>query len=142
MVLPDLTGKWLWKEDAIFFENPESMKVIRELNTYKVKIEPVETPPPTIRPLRCNTYKFYKLTYLDGPYANYPVLVIEYKTLNGVFFQGAESADTGLSTIEVKCSINSRAIRMEGIYQESGFIQDIYKLQAPKIGYSVFIRDD
>jgi hypothetical protein len=30
---------------------------------------------------------------------------------------------------------------MEGIYQESGFIPNL-NLQKPKIGYSVFIRND
>jgi len=137
-ILPDLSGTWLWEEDSISFENPETFKVVQEINTYNIRFDPVDQPS-DIKPL---TYRFYVMYYLDGPYADYPVVVIQYKTSQGIFFQGAESVDTGLSTVQIKCIKNSRATRMEGIYQESGFLQDVSIAQVPKVGYSVFTRLD
>jgi hypothetical protein len=82
------------------------------------------------------------MKYLTGPFADFPTLVVQYKTNNGIFVQIAESVDTGLSTLKVLCKQGDRATKMEGIYQESGFIQDLFTLQKPKIGYSIFIRNN
>lgn len=139
-ILPDLSGEWLWKEDSISYENVESFNIIEKFDIYKIRFEPILTTP--IPNFTNNKYKFYKMIYLTGPFADYPTLVIQYGTNNGIFVQIAESVDTGLSTLKILYKQGNRATKMEGIYQESGFIQDLFTLQKPKIGYSVFIRND
>jgi hypothetical protein len=81
------------------------------------------------------------MSYLTGPLVDNPTLVIQYKNNDGVFVQIAQSSNTGLSTLKVLYKVGQKATKMEGIYQESGFIPNL-NLQKPKIGYSVFIRND
>ena len=137
-MLPDLTGEWLWKEDSIAFDSIETKQVVRQLSTYRIRFVPVEDPP-----LKKNKkYAFYTLDYLDGPFAGFPCLVILYRKGEEFVVQAAESVDTGLTTVTVKSIDNHQAMRLEGVYQESGYIQDLFSKQAPKVAYCVFDRVD